>query len=50
VTFRLGALEAELVELVKKHCEPLFIVFDFASFPDDVYHQIVTDFVNGKVT
>src|ERR1039457_2180402 len=50
VVFRVGAVEAELVDLVKKLCEPLFVIFDFASFPDDIYRQIVTDFVKGKVT
>ncbi|HXB70311.1 MAG TPA: hypothetical protein VNY05_18825 [Candidatus Acidoferrales bacterium] len=50
ITFRLGAIETEIVELVKKLCEPLFVVFDFASFPDEVYRQIVTDFLRGKVS
>lgn len=48
ITFKLGSIEAEIVDLVKKLCEPLFVVFDFAQFSDDVYRQIVTGFVNGK--
>jgi MinD-like ATPase involved in chromosome partitioning or flagellar assembly len=50
VILRLGAIESLLVETVKKLCEPLFVVFDFASFSDEVYQQIVTDFVKGKVS
>jgi len=49
ITFRLGAVESEIVSLVKKLCEPLFVIFDFATFPDEVYQQIVTAFVHGKV-
>ena len=45
---RLGAIESEFVELVKKLCEPLFIVFDFASFPDEAYREIV-DYFQGKI-
>ncbi|MBZ5622507.1 MAG: hypothetical protein LAQ69_27800 [Acidobacteriia bacterium] len=43
VSFRLGAVGTEIVELVKKLCEPLFVIFDYATFTDDVYRQIVTD-------
>jgi cellulose biosynthesis protein BcsQ len=50
ITFRLGAVETEMVDLVKKLCEPLFIIFDFAEFADEIYQQIVTDFVRGKVS
>jgi hypothetical protein len=49
LTFRLSDVETEIVDLVKKLCEPLFVIFDFASFPDEVYRQIVSDFVKGKV-
>jgi hypothetical protein len=49
-TVRLGAIESLMLETVKKLCEPLFVVFDFASVPDDVYRQIVTDFLNGKIS
>jgi MinD-like ATPase involved in chromosome partitioning or flagellar assembly len=50
VTFRLGAVETEIVDLVKKLCEPLFTLFDFAEFANEIYQQIVTDFVKGRVT
>jgi hypothetical protein len=49
VTFRLGAVETDIVDLVKKLCAPLFIIFDFADFPDDTYQRLVTSFVNGKI-
>jgi MinD-like ATPase involved in chromosome partitioning or flagellar assembly len=48
-TFRLGAVQAEMVELVKKLCQPLFVIFDYAEFADEIYTQIVMDFVNEKV-
>jgi MinD-like ATPase involved in chromosome partitioning or flagellar assembly len=50
ITFKLGAVQAEMVDLVKKLCEPLFVIFDYATFVDAVYRQIVTDFINGKIT
>jgi MinD-like ATPase involved in chromosome partitioning or flagellar assembly len=50
VAFRLGAVESLMVDTVKKLCEPLFVVFDFESFPDKVYQKIVTDFVNRTVS
>jgi hypothetical protein len=52
VTLRIGAIESLMVDTVKKLCQPLFVVFDFASVSDDIYNynQIVTDFVNGKVS
>ena len=49
ITFKLGAVQTEMVDLVKKLCEPLFVIFDYAEFPDEIYRQIVTDFVNGKI-
>jgi hypothetical protein len=50
MTFRLGAVEGEIVDLVKKLCAPLFIIFDFAEFGDEIYQQIVTDFLKGKAS
>jgi len=38
------------VELVKKLCAPLFVIFDYQHFDDDIYQQLVTDFIKGKVT
>jgi cellulose biosynthesis protein BcsQ len=49
VSFRLSSLETDLVELVKKLCEPLFEVFDFSTFSDDVYAGIVKNFLNGRI-
>lgn len=50
VSFRLGNLEAEIVGLVKRLCDPLFVVFDFQSFSDEVYGGIVLDFIAGRIT
>jgi hypothetical protein len=50
LVFRLGAVESLIVPTVKKLCEPLFGVFNFATFQDNVYQQIVNDFVNRKVS
>jgi MinD-like ATPase involved in chromosome partitioning or flagellar assembly len=44
ITFRLDALDADLVELVKKLCEPLFVIFDFATVLDAYYRRIVDGF------
>lgn len=41
----LGSLKSHMVETVKRLCEPLFVVFDFASFSDDVYQGIVSEFL-----
>jgi len=30
--------------------EPLFLIFDFAHFEQQIYEQLVTDFVAGKVS
>ena len=49
MTFKLGAVQAEMMDLVKKLCEPLFIIFDYEVIPDDIYRQIVTDFINGII-
>jgi len=45
VVFRLGDLDSNMVGLVKKLCEPLFVLFDFASFKDETYEKIVSDLV-----
>jgi cellulose biosynthesis protein BcsQ len=50
ITFRVGIADSELVDLVRKLCAPLFIIFDFAEFSDDTYQQIVTNFLKGKVS
>ncbi len=46
----LSGLETDLVELVKELLAPLFTVFDFFKLSDDIYEQIVNDFVQGRVT
>jgi hypothetical protein len=50
LTFKLSVVETEIVDLVRKLCAPLFVVFDFASLTNDIYQQIVTDFVRRKPT
>lgn len=50
VKFRLSAIDSLMVETVKKLCEPLFVVFDFATFSNEVYQQIVTNFVQGRIS
>jgi cellulose biosynthesis protein BcsQ len=49
VTFRIGVNQAEIAGLVKMLCEPLFMVFDFATFADSIYEQIVSNFIQGRV-
>jgi MinD-like ATPase involved in chromosome partitioning or flagellar assembly len=48
VVFRLGDIDSQMLHLVKKLCEPLFVLFDFASFKDEIYEKIVSDFVAGR--
>ena len=49
ITFRLGDVETDIVDLAKKLCEPLFVIFDYSSVPNDIYRQIVAKFIEGKV-
>lgn len=48
--FRIGINAREIATLVKALCEPLFMLFDFHQFQDSVYGQIVSDFIQGKVS
>ena len=48
--FRLGDFEASLLRIVKELCEPLFVVFTFATFHDEVYEPIITNFLNGRIS
>jgi len=48
ISFRLGSVETEIVSLVKKLCEPLFVIFDYEEVPDDLYERIVADFLSGR--
>lgn len=45
----LSQIESNLVELVKKFTQPLFVVFDFFEVEDKVYEDIINKFVEGKV-
>ena len=49
VSFRLSALESEIVGLVEQLCEPLFVLFNFAKLQNSTYERIVGDFAAGKV-
>jgi len=49
VTFRVGATEKEITTLVKTICEPLFMIFEFAEFPNDTYEHLVSNFIQGRV-
>jgi MinD-like ATPase involved in chromosome partitioning or flagellar assembly len=49
VAFRIGVNEPEITSLVKSICEPLFVVFDFAKFRDEIYQEIVSNFIQGRV-
>lgn len=42
--------ESQLVELVEKFTQPLFMVFNFFELKRDVLAEIVNKFVEGKVT
>jgi hypothetical protein len=43
-------VEADLVALVERIVKPLFSVFDYYQIDKAILEEIVTDFVNGKVT
>jgi cellulose biosynthesis protein BcsQ len=45
VVFRVGAKDQEIVNLVKTICDPLFIVFDFAKYSNEIYSDIVLKFL-----
>lgn len=49
VTFDMGADQSEITRLVKALCEPLFTLFDFARFSEQIYEQIVEDFIEGRI-
>jgi hypothetical protein len=44
-SFRLVEVESDLVPLVKRFVTPLFELFDFCSFSDDVYTSVIDRFV-----
>jgi hypothetical protein len=45
----LQEIESNLVSLVKQVVAPIFILFDFFELGDEVYEDIVNNFVNGRV-
>ena len=50
VSGTLDEIEADLTGYVKQVAAPLFRVFDFFELSDPVYEDIVSKFVDGKVT
>lgn len=46
---RLEQLESDLVPLVKSVVSPMFALFDFFELGDQVYEELVNNFVEGKV-
>jgi hypothetical protein len=50
VAFRVGVNQSQITKLVKTLCEPLFIIFDFATLPDSTYEQIISSFIQGRIT
>jgi len=46
----LGRIRPELVDHVRKVTEPLFMLFDFSEFSEEVYRNIVGRFQAGEVT
>ncbi|HEX3653829.1 MAG TPA: toll/interleukin-1 receptor domain-containing protein [Rhizomicrobium sp.] len=46
----LGKIRERLVGSVRQFTEPLFMLFDFARFEDNVYDDLVKKFVAGRVT
>lgn len=51
VSFRVGIVDSEIVGLVQSLCDPLFVLFDFASalFDRSAYEHIVSNFIAGRV-
>jgi len=45
--FRLSEVDSKLADLVKGFLAPLFEVFNFCEFTDQIYTQIVDAFVKG---
>lgn len=45
----LGEIDSRIVDLVKRVCGPLFMVFDFLETGDPVYEDLVSNFVAGRV-
>jgi len=46
----LGDINSTLVEEVQRVCAPMFMLFDFQEFPEEVYEDIVRRFEKGQAT
>lgn len=44
-----GQLQTDLVTNVRKLLEPLFMVFNFSELGDQIWDQVINDFVAGKI-
>lgn len=42
-------IESNLTQLVKQVTVPLFMLFDYLEFSDDIYDEIVNSFIEGRV-
>ena len=49
VEFHLGVTDDEITRLVEQICAPLFELFNFQKFGSDIYKEIVTQFMQGRV-
>jgi len=48
-SFRVAIADAEVPRLVRNLCEPLFNLFDFATFTESIYERIVSNFIAGRL-
>ena len=49
VNTSVGELQSKLTEHVKELVGPLFILFDFFELGDQIYSELVDNFVDGRV-
>jgi hypothetical protein len=49
LTMSLDAMLGNLADHVRAVCAPLFTLFDFTSFPDQIYDEISSKYANGVV-
>lgn len=50
IRVELSDIQENIVSLVKELMEPLFLLFGFQQFADSVYEDIVTNYINGRIT
>lgn len=50
IVLEIGQIQPELVDGVRKVTEPLFMLFDFSEFSEEIYIDIVRRFEAGEVT